>query len=117
MDWAVGASERGEAAAGIEQALGSWRQAHPRATLDEIVAAVDTELARVRRQYIEDLAHATPPETGTAERAICPACGDRMGRRGQRKREVLVPGHGAPVRLERTYQVCPTCGLGLFPPR
>lgn len=78
--------------------------------------AVDAEFVRVRRQYVEDLAHATPMAAAT-ERAACPGCGDPMVRRGRRRREVLVPGQEAPVRLERAYQVCPTCGWGSFPPR
>lgn len=117
MDWGAGASQRGELAGAIEQALGGWRRAHPRATLDEIVAAVDAALVGVRRRYVEDLAHATPAEAAGTAPAVCPACGGGMVRRGRRRREVLVPGQRAPVRLERAYQVCPTCGWGAFPPR
>jgi hypothetical protein len=104
---------RAELAAVVEGALADWGRAHPQASLDEIVDAVDAELGRLRTRYIEDLAMGgavvgAPPR--------CERCGGPLQQRGQRPREVLVPGQAAPVRVRRPYLVCPSCGTGVFPP-
>lgn len=103
-------SEAGRAAARVEleavvgRALRAWQREHPRTTLDEIVAAVDTALLPVRTAYIGDLA-AAEEATGAAERH-CPECGKAMQQRGRHVREVLVPGQAPALRLERTETVC-----------
>jgi len=117
---AVQMSEAGRAVARVEldavvgESLRAWQQAHPRATLDEIVAAVDTALLPVRSAYIGDLASAE--EAATAEQR-CPECGGAMQQRGRHVREVLVPGQAPALQLARTERVCSSCGRSLFPPR
>jgi hypothetical protein len=98
-------------AALVEDALVRWRRVHPVATIDEIMDAVDGELGRLRARYLADLAEGTD----TGERA-CAQCGGRLEQRGRRAREVLLPGQAAPLRLERDYLVCSSCGAGVFPP-
>jgi hypothetical protein len=44
----------------------------------------------------------------------CPTCGERMYRRGKRKRRVVTTR--GEVAIERQYYVCPNCGAGRFPP-
>lgn len=98
--------------------LQQWRQEHPRATFDEIEDAVQQEVARWQAQLVAELAaegagDRIPVET--EGRPVCAACGARMHRCGTRTREVL-SRLGQPLRLERAYYVCPTCGAGVFPP-
>ena len=45
---------------------------------------------------------------------VCPRCGSRMQRRGQRERHVLT--EVGETMLNRAYYVCPDCQHGLFPP-
>jgi len=49
------------------------------------------------------------------EEPACPRCSQRMVPRSSSERQVVVRGDEQ-VRLERSYVVCPGCGLGLFPP-
>ena len=42
----------------INAAIEEWRREHPEATLTEIEEAVDTRLASMRRQMVQDLAQA-----------------------------------------------------------
>jgi|GEM_PF-1484782 len=126
-------SEAGRAVARVEleavvgEALRAWQREHPRATLDEIVAAVDTALLPVRRRalrgraYIGDLAAAEEAAVLAGQR--CPECGEGMQQRADARRaavhvrEVLAPGQAPAVRLERLETVCSSCGRSLFPPR
>ena len=118
---AGGMSEAGRAVARVEveavvgEALRAWQQEHPRATLDAIVAAVDTALLPVRIAYIGDLT-AAEEAVATAEQR-CPECGQAMQQRGRHWREVLVPGQTPALTLDRTELVCSSCGRSLFPPR
>lgn len=95
-------------------ALEAWRQAHPRATWQEIEAAVDAQLGPLRAQVVGETAlvsDATDPGS-----ARCPDCGARLVRAGQRRRTLRSEGD-VPIELARTYARCPQCGTGLFPPR
>jgi hypothetical protein len=71
-----------------------WRQAHPRATLAEIEAAVDERLARVRARLIEDVA---------------------LALRGPEVRHLRTT-YEHELALRRHYLRCPACGEALFPP-
>lgn len=114
-------TEAGRAIARVEleavvgEALRAWQREHPRATLDEIVAAVDTALVPVRTAYIGDLAAAEEAAVTAGQR--CPECGAAMQQRGRHVRTVLIPGQAPALRLERTETVCSSCGRSLFPPR
>jgi len=103
-----------EALSGIK----AWREAHPKATLRDIEAAVDERLGRLRRQIVEDVALASEAVewgTGGAGRVVCPVCGAGLEARGKAKRE-LTTGYDQSIKLERRYGVCPVCQTGLFPP-
>jgi hypothetical protein len=89
-----------------------WRLAHPQATLKEIEQEIDRQLARVRARMLADAALASVTEE---QPPLCPTCGQRMAWRGTHPRR-LVTQHEQAVELERHYAVCPTCGVGLFPP-
>lgn len=104
----------------VQADLVMWREAHPRATLSEIEAAVQAALSRLHRQYLGDLipmTQATDPTTApVAERARCPRCGGVLAPRGWQERTVLTAGQPTPVRLRRRFMVCTGCGGGVFPP-
>lgn len=89
-----------------------WRLAHPKATLKEIEQEIDRQLAGARARMVADAAMASAAEEA---QPVCPACGRRMEWRGRHAR-TLVTQHDRAVVLERRYAVCPTCGVGLFPP-
>ncbi len=120
MEWSADAQRlwREETTA-VEQALAAWRTDHPRATLAEIEAAVSAQMAGLRARLVERLARATnaamvsgaPP----LARPACPQCQVPLHPRGWHRREVITEGDQV-LRLEREYAVCPTCGVGLFPP-
>lgn len=101
------------------QELAAWRQAHPRATLAEMEAALDTVVHRLRAQMLQDLALASPvADLATmpgAERPTCPTCGEPLRARGVKTRHLQTTG-GQDVALSRSYATCPRCGAGLFPP-
>jgi YgiT-type zinc finger domain-containing protein len=98
----------------------TWRQAHPQASFAAIEQEVEARLARLRAHLVEDTALASAStDVGALEepaRPRCPACGQGLVERGQHERTVTIRGN-RPVRLRRSYAVCPTCGVGLFPPR
>jgi len=96
-----------------------WRLQHPKATFGEIEHALDERLARMRARMLEDAAllsraseiHHLPED----ERPCCPECGVPLEARGQQRRELLTQ-HDQTIELQRSYAVCPQCGLGFFPP-
>ena len=97
-----------------------WRGQHPRATLTEIETALDERLTQVRARMLEDVAlnsaAANVASQEETERPQCAACGTSLEARGQEVRELRTVGNQR-LRLRRTRAVCPTCGVGLFPPR
>ena len=108
-----------ELAEEILTGMKEWRLQHPKATWNEIEAALDERLGRMRAKMLQDAAlastttdwTATPPE----KRPICPQCGQPLEPRGQQERHLQTHG-GREVVLQRSYGVCPACGAGLFPP-
>jgi predicted RNA-binding Zn-ribbon protein involved in translation (DUF1610 family) len=94
----------------MKHALREWRRAHPNATLREMEGAVEEQIAAMRAGMLQEIA--TDREETIQ---LCPQCGRRMHRRGERTRDLEVPG-GRPVELARSYYTCPHCELGLFPP-
>jgi hypothetical protein len=106
--------------AAVAEELADWRAAHPRATLAEIEQVVLGAMERLQARYLTDLVQASAAaDLGAArpeERPRCPECRGPLEPRGQQEREGLSPRQTAAVRLRRSYGVCPTCAVGLFPP-
>lgn len=100
--------------------MAEWRVQHPRATFNEIEAALDERLATVRARMLQDvaLASAATDVSGlpVEERSCCPDCGQALEAHGQEER-TLRTTYDRPVTLRRSYARCPACGVGLFPPR
>lgn len=112
-------AEWGALSAAVARELTEWRAAHPKATLAEIEHVVHETMSRLQVQVLSDLAHASAATDLTATEAArprCPSCETVLEPRGQQEREVLPARQAAALRLRRSYAVCPTCGVGLFPP-
>lgn len=97
-----------------------WRLAHPKATFREIEQAVHEGTTRLEAQLLQDTAQASASRewSGKEEQARphCPVCETPLLARGQQSRQLQGAG-GRAVKLKRSYGTCPTCGVGLFPPR
>jgi hypothetical protein len=90
-----------------------WYQDHPEATYDEM----EEKLGKRRRARLGDFLELSlrQGDLGAAPEApSCKQCTQPMVFKGYPKKEV----HGleADVKIPRAYYVCPTCGIGLFPP-
>jgi uncharacterized protein with PIN domain len=98
----------------------AWRLAHPKATFREIEQAVHERTTRLEAQLLQDTAQASASREWSGreeqERPRCPVCDTPLQARGQQSRQLQGAG-GQEVRLKRSYGMCPTCGVGLFPPR
>ena len=93
-------------------AFAAWRQEHSRATLDEIEDAFDGLLRRVRADVVGEAATLSEKR---GQRRTCPECSVLMVRKGEHER-CLLGKDGGVLRLRRSYQSCPACGVKLFPP-
>lgn len=86
----------------------------------EIELAVDEQLAAVRAEKVAELALRSPLQDIAAlpqdERPRCERCQTVLIARGRQRRSLKGPGDQS-VSLERSYALCPSCDLGLFPPR
>src|SRR5690348_14116968 len=108
-----------EVSAGLQDVLGmtQWREAHPKATLREIEAAVDAQMNQLRAQLIQELVQMgeaqewsdQPPEA----RPRCERCATALVSRGKQTRFLQTNG-GEALKLERSYGTCPDCGQGIF---
>ena len=100
--------------------LKKWREEHPKATLLEIEEEVSRQMSRLGAQVIQDAAQSSEASDWTslpaAQAPRCQQCGSVLVSRGKRRRRLQSSG-GAAVELVRSYGTCPTCGVGLFPPR
>jgi hypothetical protein len=90
-----------------------WYAEHPDATFDEMEA----ELGRQRRALLGEVVELSLRQRdlgATPEAPGCEECGRAMVFKGYPQKIV----HGLEVDLEirRAYYVCPTCGVGAFPP-
>jgi hypothetical protein len=94
-----------------QRELATWRSTHPRATLAELEVAVEDQIARLRTQLIEEQTKAEFCE----EQPLCRECGTTMVPQTRSTRTLILP-RDAPLDLERSYVICPQCGVGLFPP-
>jgi hypothetical protein len=91
----------------------AWYQDHPEATFDEMEA----ELGKQRRAILGGFLELSlrQGDLGAAPEApLCERCGKAMIFKGYPKKEI----HGleADTKLPRAYYVCPSCGIGVFPP-
>lgn len=106
--------------ADVFSGMADWHRQHPRPTLQEIEAAADARLSRLRAQMIADIATASPMADWSTlpqdARPTCPQCHLPLRARGQHHRQLQTYG-GAEINLQRSYGTCPQCGAGLFPPR
>jgi hypothetical protein len=90
-----------------------WYQDHPEATFDEMEA----ELGKQRRAILGDFLELSLRQGdlgATPEPPTCERCRKPMVFKGYPEKEF----HGleADAKIPRAYYVCPTCGVGLFPP-
>jgi len=103
----------------ILSGMTEWRQAHPKATLREIEAAVIEQMSRLTARLIQDLALGSATTQWSnrpgAERPRCPQCRTALQARGMHHRHLQSAG-GHDLDLQRSYGTCPACGTGLFPP-
>jgi hypothetical protein len=115
LDFAARGRQVGDGTmAGLEE----WRVPHPKATLQEIAAAVDACLAERRTCMLEDVgltseATDVSPMRRSAQ-PVCPHCGTVGEPRGSRERQVTT--HQAKtLGLTRSYMVGPTCQVEFSP--
>jgi hypothetical protein len=93
--------------------LNAWYQGHPEATFDEM----ESELGKQRRAILGNFLELSLRQGDLGARPEAPSC-DKCGKpmvfKGYPEKEI----HGleADAKIPRAYYVCPTCGLGLFPP-
>ncbi len=94
-----------------------WREVHPKATLAEIEAVIDSKIMALRAAMIQDTALSSSARAPSASSSVltCEQCGHPLQRRGQRKRILHTQG-GQDVTLQREYLTCSHCGNGFFFP-
>lgn len=104
----------------VQQAMKQWRRLHPQATLADIETALDQQLGNLRARMLEDLALASQAADLSRDipcsPPLCCHCDTPLQARGKKRRR-LTTHQGQTLDLERSYAVCPTCGVGFFPPR
>ena len=104
----------------VTSAMAAWRLEHPTATLREIELELDARLNAMRARMLEDLAFTSSAAAWTAAPACqhprCSECDQALQSDGSKQRLLQTHG-GQQLSLQRSYGVCPTCGVGLFPPR
>jgi hypothetical protein len=104
----------------INAAIEEWRREHPEATLTEIEEAVDSRMAGMRTQMVEDLAQrgrtGRIKELPEEERPKCPRCGQPAAANGKGRRK-LKTFHGQTIELERDQAYCIHCEMTFFPSR
>lgn len=104
----------------VVSGMKEWRDQHPKARLREIEEALDERLEKMRAHMLQDAALASPEadwsQVPKEERPKCPHCGNPLVSRGKKERCLQTQG-GQEIVLKRSHGVCPTCGVGFFPPR
>jgi uncharacterized protein with PIN domain len=111
-----GKRERGKEMTGaeLEQGMGEWRKRHPQATLREMEAELDKQVAVLRVRLLERMIETSAAGAG-AEGLRCAECGEQMAGAGQHERRLQTLGEQE-IKLAREYMSCPRCGNGFFPP-
>jgi hypothetical protein len=90
-----------------------WHKEHPEATFDEM----EEELGRQRRGMLGGFLELNlrQGDLGATPKApACERCGQPMVFKGYP--EKTIQGLEAEATVPRAYYVCPTCGVGFFPP-
>ena len=100
-------------AAEVYDELQAWREQHPEASFDEIVAQVTPR----RRELMGELVGQLARQHGSGEAVegmVCEKCGGAMEYKGEPKRDVeCLEGE---TKLHRAYYYCSHCEGGIFPP-
>ena len=91
----------------------AWYQDHPEATFDEMEAELGKQRRAILGHFLE-LSLRQGDLGATPEAPSCRQCGGLMVFKGYPKKEVQ--GLEADAKIPRAYYVCPTCGVGIFPP-
>lgn len=94
----------------MEADLHTWRRARPTATWTEIETEMDRQLDHLRAQLLGEMV------TDIDVPSTCPTCGHALQSRGMHDRTIVTDSDEA-ITLTRSYQTCPVCETGLFPPR
>ncbi len=91
----------------------AWYQDHPEATFDEMEAELGKQRRAILGSFLE-LSLRQGDLGATPEAPLCEECRQPMVFKGYPSKEI----HGleADAKIPRAYYVCPTCGVGLFPP-
>jgi len=97
----------------LTRKMSQWQKANLHATLTDIEEAVETELAKLRKQLVEEMVR--EKEAASQELPDCPQCGRQMVKNGRRQRE-LKGKEGQTIQLDRQQWRCLSCGATLFPP-
>jgi hypothetical protein len=104
-----------EALSGVKE----WREAHPKATFQEIEQAVDERLNRLRARMLQDVAQQSDASDWSGPSGepspVCPSCGGPLRKRGKQRRHLQSSG-GSQIPLERQCASCVHCGYSFFPP-
>ena len=102
-----------------QRSVKEWREAHPKATFQEIEQAVDAELNRVRSRMVQDVAEQSEASDwsgpSSTHAPVCPNCGGPVRKRGRQSRQLQSNG-GSQIHLERQFASCTQCGYSFFPP-
>ena len=97
----------------LTRKMSQWQKANPHATLTDMEEAVEAELAKLRKQLVEEMVR--EKEAANQEAPDCPQCGQEMVKNGRRQRE-LKGKEGQTLQLDRQQWRCLACGATLFPP-
>jgi len=89
-----------------------WREAHPAASLDEIIRQAALRRRQLMALWVEQLAGQHGTGEG-AEELRCETCGGAWVYKGRTRRRV--EHIEAEVDLNRAYWYCPTAKVGFFP--
>lgn len=97
---------------GMWAELYSWREAHPEASIDEIVGQVTPRRRALMGEIVVQLARQHGHGV-SVEGLVCEGCGEMLEYKGDPKRAVIhLEGE---AELSRAYYYCDQCEAGLFP--
>ena len=102
-----------DAAEEIIQSLLSWDEEREAPTLTEREDVILELRQRMGEEMLRVVLAGQEAQAPVAA-PVCPACGEEMGTKGGKRRQVESRVGG--VVLERTHYYCACCQSGLFPP-